>query len=122
LWRQVWFGNTANAGLARTDADPDGDGYDNGWERYFGSNPTAADQSTLPHTALVDRFLQIDYTRNLAAGDLQAQVEWSTGLNSWSHAGIEDISVEIDNGIDHRRARLAAGDHASLFFRLRRSD
>ncbi len=121
-WRQAWFGNTADTGLARTDADPDGDGYDNGWERYFGGNPTAADPGTHPHTALVNGFLQIDYTRSLAAGDLQVQVEWSTGLGSWSHEGIEDISEEIDNGIDHRRARLATGDHASLFFRLRRCD
>jgi hypothetical protein len=43
IWRQAWFGNSANSGTAADSADPDGDGVNNAAEYTFGSNPTLAE-------------------------------------------------------------------------------
>ena len=117
MWRQLWFGQTANSGDAADDFDFDKDGLVNLLERAFGSDPTSADLDPAaalpPHESVEpdggNEYLAITYRRlsggsgttgmDYTADGVVYTVEYDGDLSDpWSTGSILPIGSPVDNG------------------------
>jgi hyaluronate lyase len=96
VWRQQWFGTTANTGRAADTANPAGDGVINLLKRAFNLNPLVVQTNGLPHGTLNGGSFTMTYRKSLAATDLVFQVQCSGNLVNWTTNGITDTVVSSD--------------------------
>jgi fibronectin type 3 domain-containing protein len=73
-WRQTRFGTTADSGAAAFTADPDGDALTNLWEYFHGSDPSAANATSVQQQFTNSR-LSITFVRDTTASDLTVDVQ-----------------------------------------------
>ena len=122
VWRQTYFGTTANSGDGADDADPDHDGLVNLIEWACGLDPTTGSALT---ASLVrnGENLEFTYTRNVSAVNAGVifTVEWSDTLlaASWSHTGVIEQILADDGIVQVVKATLPVGDGEGRFVRLR---
>jgi uncharacterized repeat protein (TIGR03803 family) len=113
VWRQQWFGTTANTGDAADAADPDQDGLVNLVEYGFGLNPTSAASNVLPMPHLDGGNLEITFDRPPSATGVRYDAEWSPTLNG-------DWTPVDDTGIEpHHIFSVPVGTNVKLFMRLK---
>jgi hypothetical protein len=117
VWRQPWFGTTANTGSAADTADPDQDGIINILERAFNLNPTVADPTGTPYGSLTGNTFTLTYRKNMAATDLSFQVVSSYDLINWSTNNITDVVVSSDGVAEIHAASVPVANTAQ-FLRL----
>jgi hypothetical protein len=117
VWRQQWFGTTANAGNAADTADPANDGIINILKRAFGLNPTVAETTGIPYGTLSGNTFTMTYQKSLAASDLVFQVVGSTDLVNWSTNNISDNIISSD-GITEIHAATVPVTNVTQFLRV----
>jgi hypothetical protein len=117
LWRQQWFGTTANTGAAADTANPAGDGVINLLKRAFNMNPLVAGTAGEPYGSLNGGTFTLVYQQNLAATDLIFQVQSSTDLVNWTTAGITDVVVSTSGSTAIHDASVPVGA-AAQFLRV----
>ena len=98
LWRQEWFGTTANTGSAADTADPAGDGILNLLKRAFNLNPLLAETTGIPFGTLNGGVFTLTYQQSLAATDLNFLVESSPDLVNWTTTHVTDVVVSSNGG------------------------
>jgi autotransporter-associated beta strand protein len=98
-------------------ADHDGDGLANLVEFALALDPTAHD--SLPAPQLVDGFLELAYTRSIAASaEVTVVAQTAPDLQGpWTTDEVTDTLVATSNDIEERVARVAAEGHRR-FLRL----
>ena len=117
LWRQQWFGTTANIGNAADTADPAQDGIINILKRAFNLNPLVAEKAGVPYGTLNGNLFTLTYQQSLAATDLIFQVEGSYDLINWSTNNITDVVVS-NNGVIAMHAASVPVTNLTQFLRL----
>ncbi|WP_193211413.1 Ig-like domain-containing protein [Luteolibacter marinus] len=81
-------------GLTSPEADDDGDGLANVLEYYLGSDAAdAAQRPPLQAARHPDGSYRVRFPHALAAGDLQADIEWSLDLNHWRRSGQQEGEI-----------------------------
>lgn len=112
-WRDQYFGQTANEGVAADSYDYDGDGLSNLLERAFGTAPNdAASAVSMPQAVVINdagtAYLSLTY-RQLVGGvgaigvdytskELTYTVEYNNKLTGqWSSGAVTPIGTIIDN-------------------------
>ena len=118
VWRQQWFGTTANTGNAADTADPAQDGIINILKRAFNLNPTVAETSGTPYGTLNGNVFTLTYRKSLAATDLIFQVIRSYDLINWSTNNITDVVVSSDGVTEIHGASVPVGS-ATQFLQLK---
>jgi hypothetical protein len=119
VWRGFYFARTANTGAAADEADYDGDGCINLFERAFSTNPTDSANWHLPSInwhlpsiSLVedagDDFLAITY-RRLRGGSPAGGADYGIGDLEYTVEYHSDITGPWDSG-----SVVPVGDPASL--------
>jgi fibronectin-binding autotransporter adhesin len=104
-WTAAQFPGESNPAIIGPEADPDGDGIDNGIEFVIGGDPSgpgSGSYALLPTVAVDETFLSFSYRRtNEAAGD-NPVVEYSTTLatGGWIEAepGVDGVTISEENG------------------------
>jgi hypothetical protein len=117
-------------GDAAFDADPDGDGIDNGLEFLLGGQPKPGQPdsnslSLLPIVEVDEDFLIFTFDRAHAAEDIVAIVEFSTTLDGeWTEATELNATIETEPGTttDRVKVSIPKGEANALFARLRAVD
>jgi hypothetical protein len=113
---------------AAFDADPDGDGIDNGLEFLLGGLPNSTQpgsnsRNLLPTVEASGDNLVFTFTRVHEAADLVAVVEFSPTLDSdeWIEATELNATIDIDEGeeSDTVTVTIPKGEEQKLFARLR---
>ena len=122
IWRQTWFGTTADSGDAADTADPDHDGIPNLIEFATGGNPTAP--GTMPgQSVLIGGNIEFTYTRSkLALADgVSFLVEWKNNLapGTWSSAGVAETLLSSDAVTQSVKALVPTGGATQRFVRLK---
>jgi hypothetical protein len=117
VWRQEWFGTTANTGSAEDTADPAGDGVINLLKRAFNMNPLMAQTNGIPYGTLNAGNFTLTYRKSLAATDLIFQVQCSGDLVNWTTSGITDTVVSSDGFTEVHTATIPVTS-AEQFMRL----
>lgn len=118
-WRQLWFGSTANTGVAADTADPANDGVLNVMKRFFDLNPLlAASPSQLPVGAVAGTNFTMIYTRSLLATDLLFQTEWSSDLFDWNTNLVTDAAISTNGTTETRASTMPTSVSNPLFLRL----
>ena len=119
-WRLYWFAGIANEGAGADDADPDGDGIVNLWERLGGGNPQLPDGMQRPQPALDAPWFMLRYSRNLDAADLDPRGAWTADLadGHWSTESVTDVLLSSEGRIQHRAARVPLDIADPLFLQL----
>ena len=114
VWRQQWFGTTANAGNAADTADPAGDGIINFLKRAFNLDPLVAESSGTPYGSVSGNTFTLTYRQNLAAADLVFQAQASLDLIDWTTNNITDIVVSSDGSTAIHAASVAIAGNAQF--------
>jgi hypothetical protein len=117
LWRQQWFGTTADSGNAADAANPAGDGIVNILKRAYNLNPTVAETMGVPIGSVNGDVFTLTYRQNLSATDLMFQVEASYDLMNWSTNNVSDTVVSSDGATAIHAASVPVGSTAQ-FLRL----
>ncbi len=117
VWRQQWFGTTANTGNAADTADPAQDGIINILKRAFNLNPNVGETTGTPYGTVNENIFTMTYQKSLAATDLIFQVEKSYDLMNWSTNNISDAVVSSD-GITEIHAASVPVANTAQFLRL----
>jgi hypothetical protein len=117
VWRQQWFGSTANTGSAADTADPAGDGVINLLKRAFNLNPLVTQTNGIPYGTLSGANFTLTYRKSLAATDLIFQVQCSSDLVNWTTSGITDTVVSSD-GFTEIHAATIPVTSSEQFMRL----
>jgi hypothetical protein len=102
LWRWSYFGNNwQNGSVAGDTSDPDGDGIANLFEYAFGLSPIAAVPTNLPTPIIASvggtNYLEIRFSRDLRASDLQYTILSSADLANWVPGCIYSGSNTLTN-------------------------
>jgi hypothetical protein len=101
------------------DADPDGDGRGNLLEYAAGTDPRENDADTTSfaiETVEEEEFVTLTYRKNLAATDLDLQVQKGDDLSEW--LDVDDSPVSSEGGIEIRKATVAK-EGSRLWLRLK---
>lgn len=114
LWRQTWFGTTANAGNAANDFDYDKDGLTNLMEFAFGLNPTSPASAALP--APVNNGTTVSYTFTAPQDALDSGLQY---IAEYSTDGIAWINLPNTGTGSQFNFTLPLDDRPRLFTRLR---
>ncbi len=93
MWRQSWFGTTANAGDAADTFDYDLDGLVNLVEYAFGLNPTSAGSAQLPPLQWSGGTPSYNFTQPDGISGITYGAEWSTTLLPGSWTTIPDTGI-----------------------------
>jgi len=103
------------------DADPDGDGVLNRFERAYGSSPLVADPSVRPTLEKVDGKWVLNYRYNSEATDLSLVPQLSEDLSAWDEGPLhlEDSLLGNEGSVELRQAEPIDGSMEKLFLRLR---
>jgi GH25 family lysozyme M1 (1,4-beta-N-acetylmuramidase) len=112
--------SNTNGPTADSEADLDGDGWNNWLEHALGMNPKQADSPSYSFS-VQGALLTYTYTRPRVISDATYAVEWSDTLapGSWSSAGVTQ-QVVADNGTNLTvQAVLQAGATGKRFVRLK---
>ena len=100
-WRYLYFGTSANSGLAADTADPDRDGMTNLLEYALGTDPTSAASVVRPTLGRSGNFLILSFIR--LKSDVTYLVEGSSDLTTWStlatNAGSVGQSVTVTDTV-----------------------
>jgi hypothetical protein len=124
-WRSENFsaGELADAELEASlwgsEADPDGDGRSNLLEYAAGTDPRENDADSTSfamETVEEDEFVTLTYRKNLAASDLDFQVQKGDDLSEWDD--VTDALVSSEGGIEVRKATVAK-EGTRLWLRLK---
>ncbi|MBL9184235.1 MAG: hypothetical protein JNN17_18975 [Verrucomicrobiaceae bacterium] len=120
VWRQLHFGNAANAGMGADTADFDLDGLPNLLEWACGLSPAALSRFDTP-VSRNGSVIEFTYTRDTSASGAVFNVEWSDTLPgaSWSTAGVSETITSQAGTIQTVKATMPAGTNGSRFVRLR---
>ncbi len=120
-WREIYFGDYANSGLAADSSDANGDGEVNLMEFATGQSPHT--YSVLPITiSLTPSGFAFDYNRNPdAVSDVSFAVEWTDDLatGTWKSDGVSETVLEDDGTIQTVRAMIPGVTGSTRFVRLR---
>jgi len=119
VWRQTFFGSTANAGAGADTSDPDHDGIVNLMEFATGTGPWTA--NTPPGTLRkAGGLLEFAFTRRRnALSEVSYEVEWSDTLaGPWSSANVITQAANDENPLQEMKATVPAGT-GKRFLRLR---
>jgi len=117
VWRQQWFGITANTGSAADTANPAQDGIINILKRAFNLNPLLTETTGTPYGAISGNIFTLTYRQSLAATDLAFQVVSSPDLINWSTNNITDVVISSD-GITAIHAASVPVASTAQFLRL----
>lgn len=78
------------------DDDPDGDGYSNGVENVFGTDPSQASAGFSPLVVAPGVALSFDHPLNASiATDLVVSYQWSVDLATWSGSGVANSGLTV---------------------------
>ncbi|WP_395753441.1 cadherin-like beta sandwich domain-containing protein [Prosthecobacter sp.] len=122
IWRQTYFGTTANGGAAADTADNDADGIPNLIEYALRLNPTTT--SKLPATTTANGAnLEYTYTRSTAAVNVGTdfKVEWSSTLAhpaTWSSSAVTQTVLSDDGTTQQVKAVIPMNAATTMFVRL----
>ncbi len=125
----TWADSFTLAGADRAlDADPDGDGIDNGAEFVIGGNPRlGTDGDKIPTlTAPVAGFVDFVFRRTAASAYLTSRAEydvdllgtWTPAVNGTGGVTVTETPNGFGTGVDRVTVRIPAAG-AALFARLR---
>ncbi|MCP4847048.1 MAG: lamin tail domain-containing protein, partial [Verrucomicrobiaceae bacterium] len=107
--------------------DADDDGIPNLVEYGFATNPRSANATALPRTSTLtlggERYLTITYQRNLAADDVQVQVQSSADLGEWTNdetlVTVSQIVTPEENAVTiTRRTAKPVTTHEDTYLRV----
>lgn len=87
IWRDQYFGSTANTGDAADDADPNHNGIPNLIEYALGGHPAdnSTGQSILPTGSRPGNQMQLQFIRLLDRSDVDLTVQASGDLSTWTN-------------------------------------
>lgn len=124
IWRQAWFGNSANSGTAADSADPDGDGKSNAFEYVLGTMPTTADSSAPLVLTPSGATLGLTFTAAQATGSGYAGLTRTYTLETCADLGASPVWVPVPgfSGIVGANQLVSASlplGQASAFYRLK---
>ena len=115
-WRFDHFGAMANMTEALANADFDSDGHNNLLEYALGSDPD--DSAEVARPVFQREGNTISYTYPRLRGNIQYLVQYSTDLNEWFSAGI-DQDVVTPLGENATATMTVLPDTERIFLRLR---
>lgn len=122
VWRQTYFGTTANTGAAADHEDPDQDGLANLMERALGGHPLDAvpDSSILPAVDPAAPFLSLVYSRAKGFPDLTLVVQECTDapLTNWTTATGTETVTDL-GAVERVTFTVPAGATGRKFLRLK---
>jgi hypothetical protein len=109
---------------ATSTGDFDGDGLNNGFEFFFGSDPLVQNTNTLPFLSIehdsASNTVAIDFLRAQAAASLPLSLEYTTNFGGWmavTNATLSVTNSDVDL-FDALRLTLPDPDPEKAFFRL----
>lgn len=111
IWRQNYFGSSANTGTGADGSDPDHDGLVNLIEYAFGLNPTVPDTALLPQLQRTGGNLSFIFTPPSGIGGITYGAEWSNDFSSWN-------SITDTGSAPQRVFTVTAAGKTALFVRL----
>lgn len=114
-WRRIHFSTTADTGTAADLADPDADGLPNLLEYALGLDPALSNAPASPIVADMVAAGAMSLTYKRARSDVQYVVETSDDLVTWTSAGVDQGTPDI-NGTTTAQASSAATE---FYMRLR---
>ncbi|MBK1826554.1 beta strand repeat-containing protein [Haloferula rosea] len=97
-WISGFFPGETDELIIGIDADPDGDGVDNGVENFLGTDPSTFSAGLVPVSASGGSLTASHTRSNSLATDLSATYEWSSDLVNWNDSGETDpngVSADI---------------------------
>jgi hypothetical protein len=133
-WTAAQFPGESSPAVIGPEADPDGDGIENGIEFVIGGDPSgpgSGSSALLPAVTVDAADLSVSYRRTDEAAGYNPVVEYSTSLaaGSWTEAepGVDGVTISEENGfygegIDRvtvKIPRSLAGPGGKVFARLR---
>ena len=86
-WVAPYFPGETDPAIIGWDADPDGDGNDNGLENFFGTAPDEFTQGLVSGTVSGNTFTFTHPLNATPADDISAFYEWSTDLQAYHADG-----------------------------------
>lgn len=92
VWRQQYFGTTANAGDAADNADPDKDGVTNLIEFAFGRHPLSAETTPLPEWQTAGGQQVLQFTLASGVSGITCRAEQSTTLQPGSWVELPNLA------------------------------
>ena len=123
LWRQQYFGTSANAGAAADDAVTSADGLSNFAKYALGLDPTvpalvptAGFQPGRPRLEVTGTTASLIFVRPLDRLDVRYEVVGSADLSSWTPLAL--VSEGTSNGHERLRATLPSPDPQKHFLKL----
>jgi len=131
-WINSFFPGESDEAIIGIDADPDGDGVDNGVENFLGTDPNAFSAGLTPTSATANSVTATHTQTNDPATDITASYEWSSDLASWNASGESDsngvtatigtvITDDQDSPLNDTvevTATITAGPTQRLFLRI----
>ena len=113
IWRQQFFGTTANSGNAADDFDFDKDGLANLVEYAFGFDPTQGGGGQLPMGQIEGSDFVIRFTAPAGLGGITYGVESSTTLQPGNFAVVPDTGIAPEHVF-----RVPMGTRTRMFMRI----
>lgn len=113
LWRQAYFGSTANSGNGADLNDYEGDGLVNLIEFAFGLNPKTNSAGQLPQGTIIGGNYVISFNQPTVSG-ITYGAEWSTTLQPGSWTPIPDTGIPPQHVFS-----VPIGPNTRMFTRLK---
>ncbi|MCU0795405.1 MAG: autotransporter adhesin family protein [Akkermansiaceae bacterium] len=107
-WIDGFYPGETNPALVGFNADPDGDGIDNGLEQFFGTAPNSSSLGLVPLSSTSSSVTASHSQTNDPATDVTVAYQWSSDLATWQASGATD-----GNGVTATIASTTTLDQAS---------